>query len=144
MIRRTRSEIMEYYADDLKKQGLTFPKLGTPEPIAYVFDEDTNTVFNETVEVIKNFKYSRYKPLVYLKDTKKYASLLTAQHNMGGFMKSILVKRLESSFFAFKNTLSRFQESYEKFIKMYEAGEVYISKKVYVYDLLDSGDNGTG
>lgn len=40
MIRRTRSEIMEYYADDLKKQGLTFPKLGTPEPIAYVFDED--------------------------------------------------------------------------------------------------------
>ena len=124
MIRRTRSEIMEYYADDLKKQGLTFPKLGTPEPIAYVFDEDTNTVFNETVEVIKNFKYSRYKPLVYLKDTKKYASLLTAQHNMGGFMKSILVKRLESSFFAFKNTLSRFQESYEKFIDMYEAGEV--------------------
>lgn len=141
MIRRTRSEIMEYYADDLKKQGLTFPKLGTPEPIAYVFDEDTNTVFNETVEVIKNFKYSRYKPLVYLKDTKKYASLLTAQHNMGGFMKSILVKRLESSFFAFKNTLSRFQESYEKFIKMYKAGEVYISKKVDVYDLLDSGDD---
>ena len=141
MIRRTRSEIMEYYADDLKKQGLTFPKLGTPEPIAYVFDEDTNTVFNETVEVIKNFKYSRYKPLVYLKDTKKYASLLTAQHNMGGFMKSILVKRLESSFFAFKNTLSRFQESYEKFIDMYEAGEVYISKKVDVYDLLDSGDD---
>lgn len=141
MIRRTRSEIMEYYADDLKKQGLTFPKLGTPEPIAYVFDEDTNTVFNETVEVIKNFKYSRYKPLVYLKDTKKYASLLAAQHNMGGFMKSILVKRLESSFFAFKNTLSRFQESYEKFIEMYEAGEVYISKKVDVYDLLDSGDD---
>lgn len=141
MIRRTRSEIMEYYADDLKKQGLTFPKLGTPEPIAYVFDEDTNTVFNETVEVIKNFKYSRYKPLVYLKDTRKYASLLTAQHNMGGFMKSILVKRLESSFFAFKNTLSRFQESYEKFINMYEVGEVYISKKVDVYDLLDSGDD---
>ena len=25
------------------------------ETIAYVFDEDTNTVFNETVEVIKNF-----------------------------------------------------------------------------------------
>ena len=74
MIRRTRSEIMEYYADDLKKQGLTFPKLGTPEPIAYVFDEDTNTVFNETVEVIKNFKYSRDKPLGYVKDREKYAS----------------------------------------------------------------------
>lgn len=141
MIRRTRSEIMEYYADDLAKQGLSFPKLGTPEPIAYVFDNDTNVVFNETVETIKNFKYSRYKPLVYLKDTKKYASLLTAQHNMGGFMKSILVKRLESSFFAFKKTLGRFLSSYEKFIAMYEQGEVYISKKVDVYDLLDSGDD---
>lgn len=141
MIRRTRSEIMEYYATDLEKQGLRFPKLGTPEPIAYIFDDDTNIVFNETVETIKNFKYSRYKPLVYLKDTKKYASLLAAQHNMGGFMKSILVKRLESSFFAFKKTLGRFQVSYEKFIEMYERGEVYISKKVDVYDLLDSGDD---
>ncbi len=141
MIRRTRGEIMEYYADDLERQGLTFPKLGTPEPIAYVFDDDTNMVFNETVEVIKNFKYSRYKPLVYLKDTKKYATLLAAQHNMGGFMKSILVKRLESSFFAFKNTLRRFEESYEKFIDMYHSGEVYISKKVDVYDMLDNGDD---
>lgn len=141
MIRRTRNEIMEYYASDLEKQGLKFPKLGTPEPIVYIFDEDTNTVFNETVDTIKNFKYSRYKPLVYLKDSKKYATLLAAQHNMGGFMKSILVKRLESSFFAFKNTLGRFLASYEKFIEMYERGEVYISKKVDVYDLLDSGDD---
>lgn len=141
MIRRTRGEIVEYYADDLAKQGLAFPRLGTPESVAYVFDDDTNTIFNETVNIIKNFKYSRYQPLIYLKDTKKYASLLAAQHNMGGFMKSILVKRLESSFFAFKNTLRRFEESYEKFIAMYYKGEVYISKKVDVYDLLDSGDD---
>lgn len=141
MIRRTRGEIMEYYKDDLERQGLSFPKLGSPIPIAYEFDDDTNIVFNETVDVIKNFKYSRYKPLTYLKDTKKYATLLAAQHNMGGFMKSILVKRLESSFFAFKNTLARFQQSYEKFLEMYDAGEVYISKKVDVYDLLDSGDD---
>lgn len=140
MIRRTRGEIVEYYADDLEKQGLKFPKLGNPEPIAYVFDDDTNTAFNETVEIIKNFKYARYKPLTYLKDTKKYASLLVAQHNMGGFMKSVLVKRLESSFFAFKNTLRRFEESYAKFIDMYETGEVWISKKMDVYDLLDNGD----
>ena len=60
---------------------------------------------------------------------------------MGGFMKSILVKRLESSFFAFKNRLRRFEESYEKFIAMYQSGEVYISKKVDVYDLLDNGDD---
>ncbi len=142
MIRRTRSEIVEYYGADMERQGLKFPKLGTPEQIAYVFDDETNILFNETVEAIKNFKYSRYKPLTYLKKTtQEQNKMMTAQHNMGGFMKSILVKRLESSFFAFRNTLGRFLESYEKFIAMYEQGEVYISKKVDVYDLLDSGDD---
>jgi len=37
MIRRTRSEIVQYYADDMEKQGLSFPKLGNPIPIANVF-----------------------------------------------------------------------------------------------------------
>lgn len=55
-------------------------------------------------------------------------------------MKGILVKRLESSFYAFKMSLSRFIESYEKFIEMLRGGKVYISKSVNVYDLLDSGD----
>ena len=140
MIRRTRSEIEEYYAEDLKKQGLTFPKVGSPEKIIYEFDEATNEAFTETIATIKDFKYSRYKPLLYLKDKKKYAQMLTAQRNMGGFMKGILVKRLESSFYAFRMTLSRFIESYEKFIKMAETGIVYISKKVDVYDLLDDGN----
>lgn len=56
-------------------------------------------------------------------------------------MKSILVKRLESSFFAFKNTLRRFIESYTKFIEMCNTGDIYISKKVNVYDLFDNGDD---
>lgn len=141
MIRRTRTEIQQYYRDDLEKQGLSFPKLGAPEKIIYTFDEITDSIFNETIEAIKDFKYARYKPLTYLKDTKMYASLLVAQHNMGGFMKGILVKRLESSFYAFRKTLSRFIDSYERFIDMYKrTGEVWISKKVDVYDLLDSGD----
>ena len=70
-----------------------------------------------------------------------YATMLTAQHNMGGFMKGILIKRLESSFYAFRMTLSRFIDSYERFINMYkQTGEVWISKKVDVYELIDSGD----
>ena len=55
-------------------------------------------------------------------------------------MKLILVKRLESSFFAFRNTLRRFEESYQKFIEMFSSGDVYISKQVDVYELLNSGD----
>lgn len=140
MIRRTRGEIQQYYADDLAKQGLTFPKAGSPEKIVYTFDEETDDAFNQTISIIKDFKYSRYTPLLYLKDKKKYASMLAAQHNMGGFMKGILVKRLESSFYAFRKTLERFIQSYEKFIAMAKTGKVYISKKVNIYDLLDGGD----
>ncbi len=140
MIRRTRSEIQQYYADDLAKQGLTFPKAGSPEKIIYTFDEETDDAFNQTISIIKDFKYARYTPLLYLKDKKKYAAMLAAQRNMGGFMKGILVKRLESSFYAFRKTLDRFIESYTKFIAMAKTGKVYISKKVNVYDLLDGGD----
>ena len=140
MIRRTRSEIQQYYADDLAKQGLTFPKAGSPEKIIYSFDEETDDAFSQTINIIKDFKYARYTPLLYLKDKKKYATMLTAQRNMGGFMKGILVKRLESSFYAFRKTLERFIESYEKFIEMSKTGKIYISKKVNVYDLLDDGN----
>lgn len=140
MIRRTRSEIQQYYADDLAKQGLTFPKVGSPEKIIYSFDEETDDAFSQTINIIKDFKYARYTPLLYLKDKKKYATMLAAQHNMGGFMKGILVKRLESSFYAFRKTLDRFIESYEKFIEMSKNGKIYISKKVNVYDLLDDGN----
>ena len=140
MVRRTRGEIQEYYKEDLEKQGLTFPKAGSPEKLIYTFDEETNDAFNQTISIIKDFKYSRYTPLLYLKDQKKYASMLIAQHNMGGFMKGILVKRLESSFYAFSKTLDRFIESYNRFIDMAKTGKIYISKKFNVYDLLDGGD----
>lgn len=144
MIRRTRSEIEQYYKDDLEKQGLTFPKAGSPEKIVYSFDEQTDETFTETVAIIKDFKYSRYMPLTYLRpEIQKrpdIAMMVVGQRNMGGFMKGILVKRLESSFYAFRMTLGRFISSYEQFIKMAKSGKVYISKKVNVYDLLDDGD----
>lgn len=141
MIRRTRQEIVEYYGDDLAKQGLIFPELGTPEKIVYVFNEEVDEVFKETMGVIHNLDYARYAPLLYLKNNKKYSSLMVSQRNMSGFMKSILVKRLESSFYAFKMTLTRFIASYRQFIAMCNTGDVYISKEVNVYDLLDIGDD---
>lgn len=139
MIRRTRSEISKYYADDLQKQNLTFPTLERPQRIIYTLDAYTNNAFNETIEKIKSFSYARYTPLLYLIDQKKYATALVAQRNMCSFMKGLLLKRLESSFYAFKKTLGRFIDSYEKFLSMYESGVLYVSKAVNVYDLWDEG-----
>ena len=141
MVRRTRKEIIKYYDKDLKSQGLTFPTLNTPEKIVYEFDNQIEVVFNKTLDTIKVLSYSRYKTLTYLNEVPpKYKSLLTGQQNMGGFMKGILLKRLESSFYAFNKTLDRFIESYENFISMYKSGVVYVSKKYNVYELMNNGE----
>ena len=98
MVRRTRKEIIKYYKKDLEEQKLTFPKLNTPKKIVYKFDDKLDKVFNETLEVIKILTYSRYKALTYLKQVKKeYKSLLVGQQNLSGFMKSILLKRMENN-----------------------------------------------
>ena len=71
MVRRTRTEIEKYFKEDLKTQGLKFPKVSAPEPIFYKLDEKLNFVFTETIRLItdeKQFKYARYTPLLYLKD----------------------------------------------------------------------------
>lgn len=66
-----------------------------------------------------------------------------SQKNMGKFMKILLVKRLESSFFAFKNSVDRFLRSYEMFIKELDNGNVYVSKKHTnkIFELLESDDD---
>ncbi|WP_263840214.1 SNF2-related protein [Salinibacter sp.] len=137
MIRRTRSEVEQYYGDDMEKQGLSFPDVAAPRRILYEFDESLDTVFTRTIDRIGEFSYARYTPLLFYEgeiDPLREQS----QRNIGGFMKSILVKRLESSFYAFKRTLARFIESYERFIEMYRNGTVYLGRDVNVFDLLDN------
>ncbi len=138
MVRRTRSEIRNYFSEDLSQQGLFFPELGDPKRIIYTFDEATNEAFTNTVSLLQSFAYARYVPAKYLKRTER--KLEQAQNNVGGFMKTLLVKRLESSFHAFERTVERFITSYEKYLAMLEGGVVYISNKVDVYDLLDGDD----
>jgi len=143
MVRRTRAEIAKYYATDLKKQDLKFPDVENPEPLFYELDETEDFVFNKTIELIsKNFKYARYTPLLYY--TGKVDQLeAQSQRNMGKFMKILLVKRLESSFFAFKNSVDRFIYSYELFIREFEKGNVYVSKKHAnkIFEFLEKDDD---
>ena len=137
MLRRTRSEIKRYFDDDITKQGLTFPEMANPQRIVYEFDEQTEQAFNRTIELLKSFSYARYTPLLFLKQTLSEFDQ-QSQRNVGGFMKGILVKRLESSFHAFKRSLKRFIRSYERFIEMYDDGTIWISSDVDVFELLDA------
>lgn len=142
MVRRTRSEIVRYFAKDLEKQKLRFPEVADPEPIFYQLNEIENKIFNKTIELVtRHFTYSRYTPMLYYKGVVTQPEEL-AQKNMGKFMKILLVKRLESSFYAFRNTIRRFINSYEHFLKEFEKGNVYVSKKYInkIFELLENDD----
>lgn len=144
MIRRTRKDVKEYFKQDIIKQGLHFPDVDTPHRIIYTYDETTDKIFTETIKKLKEFTFARYQPGNNLKEEYKLSEFAqTQERNLVGFMKTMLVKRLESSRFAFLQTIERFITSYEQFIKMYDSGTVYVSKKIDVYDYLDN-DNEEG
>ncbi|MGN2372054.1 helicase-related protein [Sphingobacterium spiritivorum] len=139
MVRRTRTDVMTYFKKDMQMQSLTFPDLDNPQKIVYEYEGELETTFNATIKKLQEFTYTRYTPLLYYIGNKALSEFeRQQQRNVGGFMKGILVKRLESSFHAFRQSVDRFISSYEKFIEMYKAGTVYISKKVDVYDLIES------
>ena len=151
MVRRTRRDIERYFPQDLKRQNIEFPEVKTPQKLFYQLDKSLNQLFEETLERHKTkLSYCRYYPLSYLKPEaitrfmeeapQDYQIQTVSQTNLYAFMKVLFVKRLESSFYAFSQTLKRFIESYEKFIKMYDEGAVYMSKDIDIYELLETGN----
>ncbi|GBD97497.1 MAG TPA: helicase [Nitrospirae bacterium] len=143
MVRCTRTEIEKYFIKDIKEQGLEFPDVKKPEPLFYELNDDEDDIFNKTIDLIANqFRYARYMPMLY------YAGKIDqleeqSQRNMGRFMKILLVKRLESSFFAFRNSVDRFLRSYEMFIKELDNGYVYVSKKHTnkIFEFIENDDD---
>jgi superfamily II DNA/RNA helicase len=143
MVRRTRTEIAKYFAEDLKKQRFKFPDVEKPEPLFYELNNVEDEIFNKTIELIaQKFKYARYTPMLYYKEPIDQLEK-QSQRNMGKFMRILLVKRLESSFFAFKNSVGRFISSYNMFIKEFEKGNVYVSKEYTnkIFELLENDDD---
>ncbi|MDY6861541.1 MAG: helicase-related protein, partial [Thermodesulfobacteriota bacterium] len=143
MVRRTRTEIEKYFSKDITERGLKFPDVNKPEPLFYELNDVEDDIFNKTIDLIANrFKYARYMPMLYF-EGKIDQLEEQSQKNMGRFMKILLVKRLESSFFAFRNSVDRFLHSYEMFIKELDNGNVYVSKKHTnkIFELLENDDD---
>jgi len=143
MVRRTRKDIETYFKDDLEKNDIKFPEVEAPKPIFYQLNNKEDEIFMKTVQLLtKNLTYARYTPLLYLK--KRISQLEEqSQRNLGSFMKVLLVKRLESSLFAFRNSIQRFINSYQKFLDAYDNGYVFISKQYInkIFELLENGDD---
>ncbi|MBN2322697.1 MAG: helicase [Spirochaetes bacterium] len=143
MVRRTRREIERYFITDIKEQGLKFPEVKKPKPLYYELNDEEDDIFTKTIEQIaEKFIYARYMPMLYYKGKVDQLEK-QSQKNMGRFMKILLVKRLESSFFAFKQSIERFLYSYKMFINEFDNGCVYVSAKhtKKIFELLENDDD---
>lgn len=168
-IRRTRTDLVNFpeYLQDLLDQGVKFPTVNPPIKVEYVMDDKLNELFLKTtihlagfseneeikrkeIEVAKKLgisemdilNYSRYQAIAGLKpevQDKYYENAETASKSLAFIMKTQLVKRLESSFYAFKKSLGNFQQATDRMIAMFENDKIFIAPDTDVNKLLDKG-----
>jgi superfamily II DNA/RNA helicase len=143
-IRRTRTDLLshELYSEDLKKQEVVFPEIEKPHKILYKLDDELDQLYDDTMvylsHELEGIKYFRYQAIRFLvpdkKKNYKNADVISAQ--LAKIMKVLLVKRIDSSFYAFKQSLNRFKEATGAMIKMFDNGTVYIAPNLKVSDFI--------
>lgn len=146
-IRRTRTDLKknERYAKDLAAQGIIFPKVADPFANEYELPHDLAILFIETANSIidKNkIDFFRYQAIAYLTDEANndtYQNAQTISRSLAYIMQTQLIKRLESSFYAFKNSLNKITTSTLQMIEMYERDSVFIAPDLDITDLLNKG-----
>lgn len=146
-IRRTRTDLeqIEEYKLDIQKQGIKFPIVEPPKKVEYVMDEELNELFYKTVFYLtdeEKLSYSRYQAIAGLKPEVAnglYERAELVSKSLAFIMKTQLVKRLESSFYAFKKSLSNFKIATNRMIEMFENDKVFIAPDTDVNKLLDKG-----
>ncbi len=154
VIRRTRTDIEsnKEYLEDLEIQGIKFPKVGDPIALYYELDGKLSELFFDTVSLITNLDeegnkidglgYYRYRAIEFLakeEDKKMYGNVESISGRLSAIMKTLLVKRLESSFYAFTQSLSRFQKAIDNMLAMFDDNRVFIAPDLDINKLLEEG-----
>jgi superfamily II DNA/RNA helicase len=143
-VRRTRTDLNENeeYKKDLVEQGVVFPSVNKPEKIFYQLDEHLESLYDKTIQGLRDeLTYFRYQAIKYLKPTKKskYQKADMISFQLAQIMKTLLVKRIDSSFFAFKQSIKRFSEATNAMVAMFENNRIYIAPNVKVNDYINDG-----
>lgn len=154
VIRRTRTDIEsnKEYLEDLEVQGIKFPKVGDPIALYYELDGKLSELFFNTVSLITNLDeegnkidglgYYRYRAIEFLskeEDKKMYGNVESISGRLSAIMKTLLVKRLESSFYAFTQSLLRFQKAIDNMLAMFDDNRVFIAPDLDINKLLEEG-----
>jgi SNF2 family DNA or RNA helicase len=136
-VRRTRTDLLENeeYAKDLREQGISFPVVKQPKKILYQLDSELETLYDRTITTLRDeLTYYRYQAIKFLvpEKKKKYKNAELASLQLKHIMKTLLVKRLDSSFYAFKQSLERFAQATANMVKMFADNRVFIAPNVDV------------
>lgn len=146
-VRRTRADLenIPEYKADIEAQGIKFPKVDPPKKVEYIMDDKLNELFYKTVSYLTEedkLTYYRYQAIAFLKpeiQNKYYENAETVSKSLAFIMKTLLIKRLESSFHAFKSSLNSFQKANDRMISMVERDKVFIAPDADINKLLDKG-----
>lgn len=148
-IRRTRNNILNDadYRADIKKQGIVFPHILPPTQIEYQMDEDTSQRFYETLAALsdeqyeQHLYYARYQAVKFLRGDlkKKFKNAEHIGESLAGIYRVHMVKRLESSFYAFKRSLNTLLSITTDMLKMFEQDKVIIAPDLKVKELQQKG-----
>lgn len=146
-IRRTRTDlkIHDQYKADLDQQEIIFPDINKPTKVFYQLSPQVEELYDDTMRLLSHevdgIKYYRYQAIKFLKSDKKskYKNADVASGALANMMKILLVKRIDSSFHAFKASLNRFCQATEAMIKMFNEGTIYIAPNLNVSEYIIEG-----
>ena len=138
-VRRTRTDIesVERYSKDVGG----FPKVADPIKREYELNEHMANLFVEAMATLdKRLTYARYQAIAFLKPDVApglYDNAETISRSLAGIRKNGLVKRLESSFYAFKISVDNFRRANQYMIDMFERDCVFIAPDLDINLLYD-------
>lgn len=146
-IRRTRADLKANprYNKDLEEQGIRFPRVHEPFVKEYNLDGRLNELFYRTIQMIvdeHSIGYFRYRAIEKLTDEANdnfYEDPVLISNALAQIMRTQLVKRLESSFHAFKISLGRIATSTDRMIRMFENDKIFIAPDLDINKLYDKG-----
>lgn len=146
-IRRTRTDLEnnDRYKEDLNSQGIIFPRVADPIANEYEMSNHLGELFIDTASSIidsNRIDFFRYQAIAYLTDEANnglYQSAQTISRSLAFIMQTQLIKRLESSFYAFKKSLNRITSSTKIMIEMYERDNIFIAPDLDISDMLNNG-----
>lgn len=140
-VRRTRTDIESIARYNKDVHG--FPKVADPIKKEYELNEHLATLFKEAMDILdKRLTYARYQAIAYLKPEASnglYDNAELISRSLAGIRKNGLVKRLESSFYAFKISVENFRQANENMLQMWENDKIFIAPDMDINLLYEKG-----